>query len=416
MSNPFVLGREGNRVSIAGDLAAHDVRRVFAVIHKTVNDSGYQDIHLDFSHCTAAFSAAMLPICAYALALENARIDCQITLPKNERLNRLFKNTGWANLMCPRDFDPPQLRRNSRQVPASRYQNAEEQNEVINHLLEKLLETIPNFSRTAFSAVEWALNEITDNVLNHSQSKVGGLLQLSMINPARQMVELTVSDAGIGVPASLREARPEIIDDADALMRSVESGVTRNERDFQGNGLYGTMEMCRVAKGKFSLNAGNGAFILNGGVSTAKNENIPFTGTTVDANINFSDPSLLEKALSINGRIHRPVDYIEMQYEQVNSDDINFKLDEHAYSFRSRLAGQPVRTKISNIIQSCPGQRIIIDLHGIPVISSSFADEVFGKLFKELGPMQYIQTIQLINLNATVMALIDRAIIQRMQT
>jgi hypothetical protein len=275
---------------------------------------------------------------------------------------------------------------------------------------------IPNFNRSAFAAVEWALNEISDNVLNHSRSSIGGLLQLAVFDNSRQKVEFTVSDAGAGVPTTLREAKPEILTDVDALLQAVKSGVTRDPRDFQGNGLYGTLEICRVGGGKFSLNSGNAALICNKDGVIARNEAIPFTGTTIDAHIDFSEPNLLERALAIDGKIHTPVDYIELQYEQDGLTQIPFKLEEHAFSYRSRPAGRPVKTKLANIVHSCPGQSIIVDFGGITVVSSSFADEVFGKLFVELGPMRFMQSIKLVNVTPTVQALIDRAITQRMQT
>jgi len=72
------------------------------------------------------------------------------------------------------------------------------------------------------------LNEISDDVLNHSDSSIGGLLQLSVFDPARHRVEFTVSDVGNGVPKTLRAERPEIDNDVDALLESVKSGVARN--------------------------------------------------------------------------------------------------------------------------------------------------------------------------------------------
>src|SRR6476620_6288661 len=52
----------------------------------------------------------------------------------------------------------------------------------------------------------------------------------------------------------------------------------------------------------------------------------------------------------------------------------------------------------------------------IHLISSSFADEVFGKLFLELGPLDFSNKIELKNLDGTVKLLIDKAIIQRMNS
>ena len=139
-------------------------------------------------------------------------------------------------------------------------------------------------------------------------------------------------------------------------------------------------------------------------------------GTTIDAVIDFSDPQLLERALAIDGRVHKPVDYIELRYEQDGLTAVQFKLDEQATSFRSRPAGKPVHTKLANLVAACDGQTIYVDFEGITVISSSFADEVFGKLFVALGPMRFMQAIRLINVSPTVQALIDRAITQRMKS
>jgi len=230
------------------------------------------------------------------------------------------------------------------------------------------------------------------------------------------VVEFTIADGGIGVPKTLRDFRHDIESDADALMEAVKSGVTRNPTDFQGSGLYGTLEICRVSGGKFSLNSGNGVLIYSRDSVVARNEALPFSGTSVDAVIDFSEPALLEKALAIQGRIHQPVDYIELKYEQDDLRTIPFRLNEKSFSFRSRPAGRPIFVKIGNLVQSCPGQTIAVDFEGISVVSSSFADEVFGKLFVSLGPMKFMQAIRFINTNQTIQSLIDRAITQRMKS
>lgn len=411
----FQLGRERDRITIAGDFAAPDVRRVLAAIHDSVNRRGYSEIELDFSRCTSAFPVAMLPICAQARQLQANRIDLRLVMPADERMARLFGNTGWAHLICPRDHDAPRRNNFKRQFPASVYTTHEQQDVLLNELLDRLLSVIPHFNRSAFAAVEWALNEITDNVTNHSQSTIGGLLQLSVFDIAKQKIEFTVADAGLGVPKTLREAKPEIPSDVDALLQAVRSGVTRNAVDFQGNGLYGTLEICRAGGGRFTMNAGHAALICANGAVQARNEVIPFLGTTIDAHIDFSEPALLEKALAIDGVVHKTVDYIELKYEQDNLRTIPFKVKEQALSFRSRPAGRPMRTKLANLVGSCPGQTLLVDFENITVVSSSFADEVFGKLFVELGPMRFMQSIRLVNVSPTVQALIDRAITQRMQ-
>jgi anti-sigma regulatory factor (Ser/Thr protein kinase) len=410
MPGAFPIQRFDNRIAVNGDFQVADTRRFFSQLHQVTDQRGYQEVVLDFADCTAAFSSAMLPVCANVSLLREKGFDTTLILPSDSKLQRLFLNTGWANLLEPANYPPPNRKQYSRQFPVAQYKTHQEQEQLLNELLEKLLAVIPNFSRSAFAAVEWALNEISDNVINHSQSPIGGLLQLSVFDSRYSRVEFTVADAGIGVPQTLRAAHPDISTDADALMESVRSGVTRNKTDFQGNGLYGTLEICRIGGGKFSLNAGYGVLFTQRQTLTARNETIPYCGTTVDALIDFSEPALLEKALAIDGTIFRPTDYIELKYEQDDQAAIPFILEEQATSFRSRPAGKPVNIKLGNLVRACPGQVVQVDFSRISVVSSSFADEVFGKLFVELGPMRFMQSIRLIRVSPTVQAIVDRAI------
>ena len=57
--------------------------------------------------------------------------------------------------------------------------------------------------------------------------------------------------------------------------------------------------------------------------------------------------------------------------------------------------------------------RVVVDFTDVSVISSSFADEVFGRLFLDLGPRAFMSRIVLRNVDPTIDGLIDRAIVQR---
>ena len=60
-----------------------------------------------------------------------------------------------------------------------------------------------------------------------------------------------------------------------------------------------------------------------------------------------------------------------------------------------------------------PGHRVVVDMSDVPLVSSSFADEVFGKLFVELGALRFMRSVDLLGLAGTVSWLIDKAILQR---
>jgi hypothetical protein len=147
-----------------------------------------------------------------------------------------------------------------------------------------------------------------------------------------------------------------------------------------------------------------------------RDQKIPVHGTVLVAKIDFTNPDLLQEALRFAGKRHTPVDYIETRYEQYGSNVIQFRIADEAQSFGSRVGGTPVATKLNNLIRMCPGQPIEVDFETVPLISSSFADEVFGKLFVTLGALQFMQRIRFKNVVPTVQALIDKAIAQRLST
>lgn len=89
-----------------------------------------------------------------------------------------------------------------------------------------------------------------------------------------------------------------------------------------------------------------------------------------------------------------------------------FNMREKAWrEFGSRQGGKRIRGTIENLLNFA--HSIILDFDGVGVISSSFADEVFGRLFVDMGPRAFMTRIEMRNVDPTVEGLIDRAIVQR---
>jgi hypothetical protein len=230
----------------------------------------------------------------------------------------------------------------------------------------------------------------------------------------RRRVEFSVADAGISIPTSLREGHPELGEDIRALERAVREGVTRNPDLGQGNGLFGTFQVTRTSGGYLHIHSGYARLDYEEDQLRFTKEDVPFRGTLVVACLDCSNPAALGDALRFRDAKHTPLDYIETHFEDRSLDHLVFHLAQEATSFGSRLAGEPVRTKLHNLVHMNPGRRLVVDMADVPLVSSSFADEVFGKLFVSLGPLLFTQALEFRQISQTVRSLVDKAILQRM--
>lgn len=413
----MTVTRDGNAIKFQGQYRDADLHAPLACIHQAVSDCKYKDITLDFSSCNETYPGPMLALCSEILRLRSEKIDAELILPEKPELARLFLNANWAHLLEPRKFEASRFRGHT-QIPATQFTNPSEQNDAVNRIVNAILGGIPDIKRENFSALEWAINELTDNVIVHSQSNIGGLVQVSSFKRNSKIIEFTIADSGLGIPSTLRSGANFSGSDTDALDHAIREGVTRDKSIGQGNGLFGSYQICSHSGGSLQIESGHARLLYRQGPHglEIRNQAVPVKGTLVIAKINFSDPDLLKDALNFSGKPYKPVDYIEIKYEDESDEIIRVHLLQEAQSFGSRIAGTPVHTKLYNLVKMCPGRPIEINFSDVPLVSSSFADEVFGKLFVKLGPLEFMQRIRFKNVEQTVRLLIDRAISQRVST
>jgi anti-anti-sigma regulatory factor/anti-sigma regulatory factor (Ser/Thr protein kinase) len=406
-----MITTRGNIIKIVGKLEIGNFHNLLAAFYDRVEKKGYQDVVLDFSECIATFAGPMSAICTQVCKYRHESMEFKLILPEKDNLRRLFKNTNWAYLIDPINFERSSFR-GQLHVPITQFSTTEEQTTAVNTMMDAVMGSLTDFSRSDLAAIEWSLNEITDNVINHAQSKIGGFLQLSTFRRNHKHVEYTVCDAGIGIPESIRTAKPNLID-VQALDFAIKEGHTRDE-EFQGNGLFGAYQISRVGEGYMEIHSGYGRLVHNKKHETTRisRMKIPFNGTLIVSSIDYANPDLLGKALKFGGKQHNPVDFIETMYED-SLGNIVFIMNIEAPSFGSRKAAEPVSRKLKNLAAMSGDADIIIDFTDVVVISSSFADEVFGKLYLAMGPEKFKQKFKFRNLENTVKNLIDRAIMLR---
>jgi anti-anti-sigma regulatory factor len=407
-----VVRFDGDRIIFEGDIR-RDTRRSLVSIYQVINNLGYKDVVLDFLKVSYVDAGVMLPVCSYATYYRAHQIDFSLVEPEDPVIKRLVANANWAHLIEPERFGL-NIRRRSNNLPALQFLDGDAQNNVVNKAMDILMETLHFQERNQLKALEWAINEITDNVLNHSDSPIGGIVQIQSI-PTKNRVSFYVIDAGLGIPFTLRRARPELTSDSQALDSAIREGVTRNPQTNQGNGLYGTFKCCEVSRGSMTIMSNHAILKYDTNGLRVATDKAPFRGSFIEATIDYSTESLLEKAFVFRGRVHEPGnDYIESHYDQVDEKIVFYLLTE-VEGFGSRDFGRRARQKIDNVLVD-KANSILFDFSGIPLISSSFADEVFAKLFAELGPLEFMRRCSFRSVDPTVKRLIDKAIEQRMKT
>jgi anti-sigma regulatory factor (Ser/Thr protein kinase) len=410
-----MIVRDLNRISFSDSFRIGDLLRPISEIHHA-KQAGFQEIILDFAECSAAFAPPMVALCVQIMRLRSEEgFDFRLILPTNYNLARLFRNADWAHFIDPNQFDPIGFK-GTRQLPATHFSTAAEQKHAVDRTVEVMLGAITNLDRDDLAAFEWSVNELTDNVLIHSGSPVGGLVQVSTFLKDKKCVEYIVADAGLGIPATLRPSHPELKTDVEALESAIREGVTRDRTNYQGNGLFGSFAVCSHSKGTFHLESGYGRLSYTPARKLeTKQEKVPFDGTLITAQLNFADPKLLAQALRFRGRQHTVSGTAELKYDLEDRDDVLFVIKDEAASFGNRDAGTTVRNKLRNILQMFPAKLVIIDFSEVPLISSSFADEVIGKLFVQLGPLAFTQRFKFRGTSENIQQLIDRAITQRLR-
>jgi anti-sigma regulatory factor (Ser/Thr protein kinase) len=379
-------------------------------MRELAENARYPTITFDFSETVAAYPTLMTAMLARVKYYHLNQIDTPIVLPISNTARASFRRYGWDVLFDPIIFKPAR-HRFDQFIPTFHYTDDDEQAHSVTCMIKAILLQVPNLHRSQVAATEWALSEVTDNVLNHAKSPAGGLVTCHIQHQHKQ-IEFIVADSGVGIARTLRE-----VDHGLALEKAIQEGVTANSQTNQGNGLYGTYRLAVHSKGLFSIRSQRGSlFVRPGGSVKVDSNSFSYPGTCVVSQIDISDPDLISKALMIKGKVHEPAfDYIEQHFESRDDGVAQIVLAQHVESLGSRASGRKVATLLKNVLSMADAKKVEIDFADIAIVSSSFADECFGRLIASVGPTEFFSRISFVNADSTVRAIIDRSVIQRLR-
>lgn len=213
-------------------------------------------LKLDFSRVVKAFANGMLGVIAIVSELRRQGADIDIVFPSLESSTDFFGATNWAHLLDP---GYPEDGTVYKKHFVRQFTHFEELPAIIDRFMDVVMRHI-EMPADILAALEWSVNEICDNVINHSTSKSGGFLQV-IAYPKDHLIAFTVADAGIGILTSLREGFPALENEVEAIDEAIKAGVTRNKEYGQGNGLAGTQRITALTGGSLDILSGAGRVV-----------------------------------------------------------------------------------------------------------------------------------------------------------
>lgn len=372
---------------------------------RTIDDAtylrGYKSLILDFEEVTSNYPNAVVPVAGIINFYKTYKgIEFEIV---NER--RIEK----TNMLSPRAYNG-----DSRHIlnRVWTFQSSEEVAKIVDAYIEELQKSA-QFYKGVLNAIEWSLNEVLDNVIQHSKTAFGYVM--GQIHQNSKNIAFTVFDSGQGIFNSMKDSIHHPRTTIDAITMAVKEEVTRDKRIGQGNGLFGLHSIVKQGKGKLVITSGSGSYTYNNGYVRTY-DHLPFTspqtpGTIVDFQLNYSEDMSLDKALIFRGKQY---EMINLRFENLEDDygRISYKISERSEGTGTRESAIRVKNEVLNILAE-EQKPVTLDFSGVEVISSSFADELIAKLFLSLGLFQFNNLIKIRGLDSSQQNILQRSVLQR---
>jgi anti-anti-sigma regulatory factor len=376
-------------------------------LHHIIDELGYQDVVIDFSQCKKVYPNVAVPLAGiFEFYRTQRNIGLQFT-GESDFLKRTY-------LLNPRIFKPQDNADYAALDTVWKYSNSYDMCRLVSSVIGDLESKI-EFESNVLQGLEWCLNEVMDNVLQHSvlgDEKPLGYV-MAQGHQGSEHVAICVCDYGQGIHRSLQSLPIPPHNSVDAITKAIGEGVTRDKKIGQGNGLWGLHNILKLNVGQLTITSGEGAWFFDGQTPRTL-ANLLYLdndhkGTIVDFQVNVKQKFSIAEAL--NG--YTPVNFRLEARENESGSELVFSLKNEASGTGTRQSGSLLRNRILNTAKDSP-LRIVIDFNGVSVIASSFADELIGKLVVELGFVGFTQRIILRNMNEFIAPIVNRSVAQRM--
>jgi hypothetical protein len=264
-------------------------------------------------------------------------------------------------------------------------------------------------AREFLPALEWAACEIIDNIVIHSETATPGVV-CAQYYPKRHRLDVAICDMGRGIKAGLETAMP-LFSHGHAVTEALKRGVTRDPEVGQGNGLAGSLEIAQTNQGTFGLWTGDAFYASTGGRKgsfTVMEHELPGTGVSLRLDTRRS-VDLSETFIGASSWT-----YVEKESERI-AEEGGLEVGDECINTGSRPPATRLRRKVLNLLPDMEGP-LVLDFSGVQFCSSSFLDELLGRLVRELGHAEFSERVQVTNLAPSLTDMANVVIHQRIGT
>ena len=361
-------------------------------------------ICIDLSYPSMFGPSGMVPFVALVnkIVQEGWEIDYVPPEPGSP-LSAYWDSAGWRHALQEVPLPNPRSRRTY--IPIIHFADHPTLNSSITAAMD-VLSTTTEYLPGVLNAIEWSLNEVTDNVLVHSGAT--GWLQV-IARPNQNRLDFVVVDCGEGIPSTLRQRYPQVVEDGELLQIAMERGTTRDASIGQGNGLAGCLRITEALSGWMNVASRNAVLRLGDDQVVRLSPLSDFPGSIVSMTLKTTESINLTDALWG----YTPTSAFEIS--NVSQAGILFVLANEQTIYGNRPTGAELALKLKNIMNENPEEKVIIDFSGIDITSASFLDEFLAKMAARVGIATFFAKVAIINANSFVETTLNEVLAQRVR-
>ena len=276
-----------------------------------LSNSGYEKITFDLSKLKFVTPSGLCYLIASIQTLTNiiGKENFDIIMPNNNSTNNYLTRMNFLETLGLKDDN--YINKNdcsNRLIELQKISMTDRCDWQITENLTNVLESqLPVNNQGILKAVSYAIGEIVDNTLRHSQSPIGGYI-CAQTYPNKNKLEICIIDCGIGIVESLKvendvhkEKISKFKSDSEFIQYSIEKGVTSKtqqkfgETGHSGEGLFFTSEFIKENNGRMKVISDNGMLLIDSKVGIQLSETQHhWQGTIVMLEFNLDVPVIVK--------------------------------------------------------------------------------------------------------------------------